>query len=99
MGPPDLTHLDLAGPGLGICRRYDTADRLVPGPAGDLDRQAALTARLLRARPVLDEAPADWPAAVAAELATPVLLTSHGPTAEEKEGPLVNAFCIGRVPC
>lgn len=94
-----LTHLDLAGPELRICRRYDTLDRLVPGPAGDLDRQAALTAHLLRARPVYDDPPADWPAAVAATLGAPVLLTSHGPTAEEKEGPLVNAFCIGRAPC
>ncbi|MFI6129745.1 adenylosuccinate synthetase [Micromonospora sp. NPDC051141] len=94
-----LTHLDLAGPRLRMCRRYaDGPDRLVPGPPGDLARQAALTARLMRARPVLDEAPTDWPAAVSEVLATPVLLTSHGPTAEEKEGPLVNAFCIGRAP-
>jgi adenylosuccinate synthase len=91
-----LTHLDLAGPGLRICRRYDTADRLVPGPAGDLDRQATLTARLLRARPVLDEAPTDWPAAVAAELGAPVLLTSHGPTAEDKAPALAGAVSAPR---
>ncbi|WP_431933877.1 adenylosuccinate synthetase, partial [Micromonospora sp. RP3T] len=94
-----LTHLDLAGPRLRMCRRYaDGLDRLVPGPPGDLERQAALTARLMLARPVLDEAPGDWPAAVSEALRAPVLLTSHGPTAEEKEGPLVNAFCIGRAP-
>jgi adenylosuccinate synthase len=81
-----LTHLDLAGPGLRICRRYGDADRLRPGPPGDLDRQAALTARLLRARPVYDDPPADWPAAVGAELGVPVVLTSHGPTAGEKTG-------------
>lgn len=93
-----LTHVDLAGPELRICRRYEDTDRLVPGPAGDLDRQAALTQRLLRTRPVLDEVPADWPAAVSEALGAPVVLTSHGPTAQEKEGPLVNAFCRGRAP-
>ncbi|MFF4809100.1 adenylosuccinate synthetase [Micromonospora chersina] len=91
-----LTHLDLAGPALRICRRYDTIDRLTPGPAGDLERQAALTARLLRARPVLDEAPTDWPAAVAAELGAPVLLTSHGPTAEDKVPALTAAVSAPR---
>ncbi|MEU1836283.1 adenylosuccinate synthetase [Micromonospora chersina] len=91
-----LTHLDLAGPALRICRRYDTIDRLTPGPAGDLERQAALTARLLRARPVLDEAPTDWPAAVAAELSAPVLLTSHGPTAEDKVPALTAAVSAPR---
>lgn len=84
-----LTHLDLAGPGpdrpaLRLCRGYEGVDRLRPGPPGDLDRQAALTARLLRARPVYDAPPADWPAAVAGALAAPVVLTSHGPTAADK---------------
>ncbi|NYF56248.1 adenylosuccinate synthetase [Micromonospora purpureochromogenes] len=79
-----LTHLDLAEPRLRLCRRYDGVDRLLPGPPGDLDRQAALTARLLRARPVYDDPPADWSAAVAGELGAPVVLTSHGPTAEDK---------------
>ncbi|SCE71335.1 adenylosuccinate synthase [Micromonospora purpureochromogenes] len=79
-----LTHLDLAEPRLRLCRRYDGVDRLLPGPPGDLDRQAALTARLLRVRPVYDDPPADWSAAVAGELGAPVVLTSHGPTAEDK---------------
>ncbi|HEX5541533.1 MAG TPA: adenylosuccinate synthetase [Micromonospora sp.] len=79
-----LTHLDLAGERLQICRAYDWADRLVPGPPGDLDRQAQLTSRLLRTRPVYGPAPADWAAAVQEELGAPVLLTSHGPTAEHK---------------
>ncbi|SBV28733.1 adenylosuccinate synthase [Micromonospora krabiensis] len=92
----DLTHLDRAGPALRICRRYEGLDRLPPGPAGDLDRQAALTARLLRARPVLDEAPTDWPATVEETLGAPVLLTSHGPTAEAKAGPLAGVFCARR---
>ncbi|MEU7171337.1 adenylosuccinate synthetase [Micromonospora tulbaghiae] len=93
-----LTHLDLAGPELRVCRRYEDTDRLVPGPAGDLDRQAALTRRLLRARPVLDEAPDDWPAAVSEALGAPVVLTSRGPTAEAKEGPLLDAFCLRSAP-
>ncbi|MCL7460620.1 adenylosuccinate synthetase [Micromonospora echinofusca] len=87
-----LTHVDLAGPGLRICRRYDTTDRLAPGPPGDLDRQAALTARLLRSRPVYDDAPPpDWTAAVREELGAPVVLTSRGPTADDKtpHGPLL----------
>ncbi|MFJ8578954.1 adenylosuccinate synthetase [Micromonospora sp. NPDC093277] len=79
-----LTHLDLAGPELRICRRYDTLDRLTPGPPGDLDRQAALTARLLSARPVYDTPPTHWPTAVADALQTPLVLASHGPTAKDK---------------
>ncbi|TCB91311.1 adenylosuccinate synthetase [Micromonospora zingiberis] len=82
-----LTHLDLAERGLDlrVCRRYQGLDRLLPGPPGDLDRQAALTARLLRARPVYDDGPpADWPQAVAEVLGAPVVLTSHGPTAQDK---------------
>ncbi|WP_130406117.1 adenylosuccinate synthetase [Micromonospora violae] len=86
-----LTHLDLAGPGLRICRRYDSTDRLTPGPPGDLGRQAALTARLLRSRPVYDDPPTNWAEAVRAELGAPVVLTSHGPTADDKRthGPLL----------
>ncbi|WP_343449594.1 adenylosuccinate synthetase [Micromonospora oryzae] len=81
-GLPDRA---LPGPGLRICRRYDSTDRLEPGPPGDLDRQAALTARLLAARPVYDDdPPADWPAAVEEALGAPVTLTSHSPTAEGK---------------
>lgn len=84
-----LTHLDLADSGsagrrLRICRRYAGFGPVVPGPPGDLDRQAALTARLLRAKPVYDERPSNWPAAVARELGAPVVLTSRGPTAEDK---------------
>ncbi|QLQ38723.1 adenylosuccinate synthetase [Micromonospora robiginosa] len=94
-----LTHLDLAGPHLRMCRRYaDGLDRIVPGPPGDLARQEALTGRLMLARPVLESVPGGWVAAVEGALGAPVLLTSRGPTVEEKEGPLVNAFCIGRAP-
>ncbi|MGW0436537.1 adenylosuccinate synthetase [Micromonospora sp. NPDC003197] len=79
-----LTHLDLARPQLQICRRYDWTEQLVPGPTGDLDRQARLTERLLRSRPEYDEPVRDWIATVQDELACPVVLTSHGPTAEDK---------------
>ncbi|GIJ79757.1 adenylosuccinate synthase [Micromonospora phaseoli] len=81
-----LTHLDLTERGLDlrICRRYDGLDRLLPGPPGDLDRQTALTARLQQARPVYDPPPADWPTAVEQALDAPVVLTSHGPTADHK---------------
>lgn len=85
-----LTHLDLAESGsvgtrLRICRRYSGFGPLLPGPPGNLGRQAALTARLLRTQPVYDdEPPTDWAAAVARDLDAPVVLTSHGPTARDK---------------
>ncbi|MFC7480176.1 hypothetical protein ACFQX7_09190 [Luedemannella flava] len=51
----------------------------------DLDHQESLTARLAEAVPHLDaEAPTDWIAAVEGAVDAPVLLTSHGPTAEDK---------------
>jgi adenylosuccinate synthase len=92
-----LTHLDLASGRLRLCRRYDWTDRLVPGPPGDLDRQARLTGRLLRSRPEYVDPPADWIAAVQDELDVPVVLASRGPTAEDKialDGPArVGAAC------
>lgn len=93
-----LTHLDLAGPELRICRRYDTTDRLTPGPPGDLDRQAALTARLLRSRPLYDDPPTDWAETVGTELSAPVVVTSHGPTSDDKtpHGPLLAPPALAR---
>jgi adenylosuccinate synthase len=67
-----------------MCRRYDWTDRLVPGPAGDLDRQEALTRRLEKTVPHYDPEPEDWAAAVEEELGAPVAVTSHGPTAADK---------------
>jgi hypothetical protein len=68
-----------------MCRAYDCAERLVPGAAGDLDRQKRLIRRLLISRPVYDgTAVRDWPGAVEDALGVPVVLTSHGPTAEDK---------------
>ncbi|MEJ3743830.1 adenylosuccinate synthetase [Actinomycetes bacterium KLBMP 9797] len=83
-----LTHLDVVSPALRLCTGYDWTDRLAPGPAGDLDRQAALTRRLLTTSPrYADPRPDDWVAAVSAALDTPVVLTSHGPTALDKRTP------------
>ena len=83
-----LTHLDAVPPGLRICRAYDWTQRLEPAPgpaAGDHDRQEALTRRLATTTPVYDPAaPRDWVAAVSEAVGAPVVLTSHGPTAEDK---------------
>jgi adenylosuccinate synthase len=80
-----LTHLDTVTPHLLVCRAYDWTDRLEPGPAGDLDRQEALTRRLRATTPVYDpDAPRDWVGAVSDALGAPVLVASHGPTAEDK---------------
>jgi adenylosuccinate synthase len=85
-----LTHLDVAGArhDLRVCRAYDLegrrVERLAPGPAGDLDRQAALTRRLLAARPVCDRVEGDWIETVGRELGVPVALGSFGPTAADK---------------
>ncbi|WP_245796398.1 adenylosuccinate synthetase [Actinacidiphila alni] len=85
-----VTHLDAPGRarGLRICRAYGIdghlVERLTPGPPGDLDRQAALTARLRTARPALWDTPGRdprrWSAAIGAALGAPVLLESSGPT-------------------
>ncbi len=85
-----VTHLDVAGarPDLRVCRAYDLdgerTERLEAGPP-DLDRQAALTRRLLRARPVY--APLGDPVATVEDaLGTPVVLRSYGPSSADKEG-------------
>ncbi len=57
-----LTHLDTAErhPELGICRAYElggtVVGRIEPGPPRDLAYQESLTAALLKARPVYDQA-------------------------------------------
>jgi adenylosuccinate synthase len=81
-----LTHLDVASNHrLMMCRAYDWTDRLASGPGGDLDRQERLTRRLLISRPRYDGTTVrDWPGAVEDALGVPVVLTSHGPTAEDK---------------
>ena len=84
-----VTHLDVAGarPDLRACRAYDVdgerVGRLAAGPP-DLDRQAALTRRLLRARPVY--APLGDPVETIEDaLRTPVVLRSYGPTSADKQ--------------
>ena len=82
-----LTHLDLAASSraLRLVRSYDIMDRIEPGPFRDLGYQAGMTSRLLAARPVLDDNPADdWVGAVADALGTPVLVTSSGPSTRDK---------------
>jgi adenylosuccinate synthase len=88
-----LTHLDAIDHRLLVCYAYDWTDRLEPGPAGDLERQAALTRRLMATTPQYGEPPsrrgsagphAGWIASVEEALETPVVLASYGPTAEEK---------------
>ncbi|GAA1811758.1 adenylosuccinate synthetase [Actinomadura chokoriensis] len=83
-----VTHLDVAGarPDLRVCRAYDLdgerVERLETGPP-DLDRQAALTRRLLRARPV--HAPLGDPVETIEDaLGAPVVLRSYGPTSADK---------------
>jgi adenylosuccinate synthase len=79
-----LTHLDVPTDRLRICRAYDWTDRLTPGPPGDLQRQEALTRRLLATRPEYEPPPSNWVHAVGDALGVPVLVTSHGPAAEDK---------------
>ncbi|MFB4307994.1 adenylosuccinate synthetase [Actinomadura sp. GTD37] len=85
-----VTHLDVAGarPDLRACRAYDVdgerVERLAAGPP-DLARQAALTRRLLRARPVY--APLGDPVETIGDaLRAPVVLRSHGPASADKRG-------------
>ncbi|MEV5571306.1 adenylosuccinate synthetase [Spirillospora sp. NPDC052269] len=84
-----LTHLDIAStrPDLHLCRAYEMDGGIVrrlPFEAEhDLERQGALTERLLTARPVLEPLgdPVD---AVEDALGARVVLRSHGPTADDK---------------
>ncbi|WP_308207811.1 adenylosuccinate synthetase [Actinomadura madurae] len=85
-----VTHLDVAGarPDLRVCLSYEMdgerVGRLETGPP-DLDRQAALTERLLRARPVY--APLGEAVETIEDVSgAPVVLRSHGPTAADKTG-------------
>ncbi len=85
-----LTHLDTAArhPELRVCRGYrvdgSVITRLPARPPGDLAAQEALTRRLLRARPVYEEAAGGWIATVERALGVPVALASYGPRAADK---------------
>ncbi|MFD0888991.1 adenylosuccinate synthetase, partial [Streptosporangium algeriense] len=76
-----LTHLDV--PVSRMCVSYDIGE-LPVGTAGDLDGQARLTERLLRARPRYVDGVGDWPGAVEEALGVPVWLGSWGPTSADK---------------
>ncbi|HEY0934181.1 MAG TPA: adenylosuccinate synthetase [Trebonia sp.] len=95
LNPAAPTRRDPAGrrPGrLRICRGYDldgaAVTKIEPGPARDLAYQEALSAALLRARPVYSPGEAltaaDWPDAVAELLRAPVTVRSYGPAVTDK---------------
>ncbi len=105
-----LTHLDTARRHAGdlrICRAYDLNGRAVgriePGPPQDLGYQEALTAMLLRARPVYDETKPDtgedWADAVAGILRAPVVIRSHGPAVTDKTWRPAQVLTIGLRVC
>ncbi|MFD0855988.1 adenylosuccinate synthetase, partial [Actinomadura adrarensis] len=87
-GPVDglaLTHLDVAEArdDLQLCVAYDEMERIPVTAKGDLETQAALTERLLTARPVYKPL-GDAVAAVEETLRTPVVLRSYGPDPASK---------------
>ncbi|MFC4051224.1 adenylosuccinate synthetase [Actinomadura syzygii] len=85
-----VTHLDVAGarPDLRVCVAYELGGarvgRLDAGPP-DLDRQAALTRRLLTARPVYEPLGGRPAERIEELLDLPVVLRSYGPTAADKK--------------
>jgi adenylosuccinate synthase len=86
-----VTHLDAPGrcPRLRMCRSYSLDgrpwNRIVPGPERDLDHQAWLTALLSRAQPLELHRPTDWAGEIGGALGAPVIVESHGPTADDKK--------------
>jgi len=105
-----LTHLDTASGHAGvlkICRAYDvhgrTVSRIEPGPPEDLEYQESLTATLLQARPVYDEAALntddDWANAVAGIVRAPVVIGSHGPAVTDKTWRPAQVLTIGLRVC
>ncbi|MEV6494689.1 adenylosuccinate synthetase, partial [Actinoplanes sp. NPDC051633] len=80
-----VTHLDRVAPAMRMVTSYKGWHRIVPGPFRDLTYQAALTARLERARPGSSHRPADWSADIGAALGAPVMLESHGPATDDKK--------------
>jgi adenylosuccinate synthase len=78
-------------PDLQLCRAYQVGplqvERIIPAPSPqDLAYQERITAALANCKPVLERLgdPDDLLRAVQADLNVPILLTSHGPTAEDK---------------
>ncbi|HEY2793540.1 MAG TPA: adenylosuccinate synthetase [Micromonosporaceae bacterium] len=80
-----VTHADVRNSGLGVCRAYQEGFvRIEPGTRGDLDHQAALTAALATARPIIEPV-APEPGLIGELLDRPVALVSSGPTAADKQ--------------
>jgi adenylosuccinate synthase len=88
-----LTHLDVAEArdDLRLCVAYEGMERIPTASKGDLRAQAALTERLLKARPVYTPL-GDPVAAVEDTSRTPVVLRSYGPgTASKRHTPALRA--------
>jgi adenylosuccinate synthase len=80
-----VTHLDRVGPGWKLGVGYQGMDRVALGPFRDLAYQERLGLSLSRARPIYqDISGIEDLCAVLQELA-PIVLTSWGPTAADKE--------------
>lgn len=90
-----LTHLDRAArvPELALCQAYEIdgspVRRLEPGPFRDLDHQEQLTRRLQAAQPIYTAVTEDWVSTIGDTLGAPVVATSFGPTADQKQGTAV----------
>ncbi|XVQ13536.1 adenylosuccinate synthetase [Spirillospora sp. CA-255316] len=101
-GPVDalaVTHLDVAQErtDLKLCAAYEGMERIPVHPAGDLEAQAALTERLLAARPVYAPLTSDPLATISEALDTPVALWSYGPTAFDKSAAYTYGPCHSQV--
>jgi adenylosuccinate synthase len=81
-----VTHLDVAQArdDLRLCVAYEGWDAIPIAEERDLEAQAALTRRLLTARPVYTPLANDPVAQIEAALGAPVALRSYGPTAMDK---------------
>jgi adenylosuccinate synthase len=80
-----LTHLDRLQPNWRLARAYAQADRLVPGPAQDLDYQESLTRFLLTAQPVYQEIRGEHFVSTLQDYTqTPVWVESYGPGPQHK---------------
>lgn len=82
-----VNHLDVPGTryaATGYVTGQGVIDRLAPGRWQDLDHQSNLTNLLSGAEPILTELPADIEPWLTRELATPVVLTGHGPARADR---------------
>ncbi len=77
-----VTHLD--APVSQMCTSYADGAEIEPGPFRDLDHQAALTDRLMRATPGDLRVVSSWPDEIADALGAGVVLESDGPRTGDK---------------